>query len=60
LFGARVSFECVVDAVMDYATHHIVIGVVSDVHVRQPDAPALLYGDGQYLTNTRLLDIGHA
>jgi flavin reductase (DIM6/NTAB) family NADH-FMN oxidoreductase RutF len=51
LMNARASFECVVEKVMDYATHHIVIGRVFDVHLRHPEAPALLYGDGRYLTS---------
>lgn len=50
LVDARASFECVVEKVMDYATHHIVIGRVTDVHVRHPSPKALLYGDGKYLT----------
>jgi flavin reductase (DIM6/NTAB) family NADH-FMN oxidoreductase RutF len=48
LVNARASFECVVEKVMDYATHHIVIGRVSDVHLRHPSPKALLYGDGRY------------
>ncbi|MBN9062732.1 MAG: hypothetical protein BGP06_15855 [Rhizobiales bacterium 65-9] len=50
LVGARVSFECVVEKVMDYATHHIVIGRVTDVHLRHPSPKALLYGDGRYIS----------
>ncbi|WP_342358975.1 flavin reductase family protein [Terrarubrum flagellatum] len=49
LVDARANFECVVEAVMDYATHHVVIGHVSDVHLRHPAVGALLYGDGRYL-----------
>ena len=52
LVNARASFECVVEKVLDYATHHIVIGRVTDVHLRHPDAKALLYGDGRYLSTT--------
>lgn len=50
LADARASFECLVESVMDYATHHIVIGSVIDVHLRHPAPNPLLYGDGGYLT----------
>lgn len=50
LVDARASFECVVEKVLDYATHHIVIGRVTDVHLRHPSPKALLYGDGRYMT----------
>lgn len=49
LGGARVSFECVVGQVMDYGSHHVVIGRVIDVHPGRRDARPLLYGDGRYL-----------
>ena len=48
LVGARVSFECVVAKVMDWGSHHIVIGQVGDVHLGPPGSRALVYGDGQY------------
>ncbi|MCP8937953.1 flavin reductase family protein [Alsobacter sp. SYSU M60028] len=50
LHGARVSFECVVGQVMDYGSHHIVVGRVIDVHPGRRDAKPLLYGDGRYLS----------
>lgn len=48
LAGANVSFECVVAQVTDWATHHIVIGEVVDVHVAAAPAAPLIYHDGQY------------
>jgi flavin reductase (DIM6/NTAB) family NADH-FMN oxidoreductase RutF len=48
LVGARVSFECVVAKVMDWGSHHIVIGQVAEVHLGPPGSRALVYGDGQY------------
>jgi len=50
LAGARVSFECIVAQVMDYGSHHIVIGRVTDVHLGRRDVKPLLYGDGRYLS----------
>jgi flavin reductase (DIM6/NTAB) family NADH-FMN oxidoreductase RutF len=50
LVGAVASFECVVANMMDYATHHIVIGRAVDVHLRATHARTLLYGDGKYIT----------
>jgi flavin reductase (DIM6/NTAB) family NADH-FMN oxidoreductase RutF len=50
LVGAVTSFECVVVKMMDYATHHIVVGRAIDVHLRNAPARALLYGDGRYIT----------
>lgn len=49
LSGARVSFECSVGEVMDYGSHHVVIGRVIDVHFGDTEARPLLYGDGRYL-----------
>ena len=49
LSGARASFECKVVEVMDHATHHIVIGGVSDVHLGDPGAKGLIYADGAYV-----------
>ncbi len=48
LAGARVSFECVVAQVMDWSSHHVVIGQVGEVHLGAPGSRALVYGDGQY------------
>ncbi len=50
LVGAVASFECVVATLMDYATHHIVVGRAIDAHLRNTPARALLYGDGKYIT----------
>jgi flavin reductase (DIM6/NTAB) family NADH-FMN oxidoreductase RutF len=51
LVGAIAAFECVVVQMMDYATHHIVIGRAIDVHLRKTPSRALLYGDGKYLVD---------
>lgn len=48
LSGANVAFECTVAQVSDWATHHIVIGEVVDVHLANPQHPALIYHDGHY------------
>lgn len=48
LAGANVSFECTVAQVSDWATHHIVIGEVADVHLANPQQQALIYHDGHY------------
>jgi flavin reductase (DIM6/NTAB) family NADH-FMN oxidoreductase RutF len=48
LAGANVSFECVVATVTDWATHHVVIGEIVDVHFAHPQGPALIYHEGQY------------
>lgn len=48
LLGANASFECVVVEVHDFATHHVVIGSVTNVHFADPRQPALIYHDGQY------------
>jgi flavin reductase (DIM6/NTAB) family NADH-FMN oxidoreductase RutF len=50
LNGARVSFECVVAKSMDWATHHVVVGRVTDVHFGHAGAKPLVYGDGRYGT----------
>lgn len=50
LAGANVSFECEVAEVLDWATHHIVIGQVGDVRFAHPPGPALVYHDGRYRT----------
>lgn len=49
LVGARVSFECEVAQVLDYESHHIVIGRVTEVHFGDTSEKPLLYGDGRYL-----------
>lgn len=48
LLGANVSFECLVVEVTDWATHHIVIGEVSDLRLAHPMRPPLIYHDGRY------------
>ena len=49
LIGSRVSFECEVSHVHEWATHHIVIGSVLDVHFSRTGGPSLVYSDGKYL-----------
>jgi flavin reductase (DIM6/NTAB) family NADH-FMN oxidoreductase RutF len=49
LTGSRVSFECEVSHVHEWATHHIVIGSVLDVHFSHKSTQSLVYVDGQYL-----------
>ena len=48
LTGSRVSFECEVSHVHDWATHHIVIGTVRAVQVAPAAQTSLVYVDGQY------------
>ena len=48
LIGARVSFECEVSHVHEWATHHIVIGSVLDVHLSPIVSQSLAYTDGKY------------
>lgn len=48
LSGARVSFDCEVAHVHDWATHHIVIGTVRQVLVDDAAKPSLVYVDGSY------------
>ncbi len=48
LTGSRVSFECEVSHVHDWATHHIVIGTVLDIHFSNSTAKSLVYSDGAY------------
>ena len=48
LTGSRVSFECEVSHVHEWATHHIVIGSVLDVHFSHGHAQSLVYTDGKY------------
>jgi len=47
LDDAQANVFCNVDAVHDYATHSIVVGLVSEVRVRGTVTP-LLYQDGRY------------
>jgi flavin reductase (DIM6/NTAB) family NADH-FMN oxidoreductase RutF len=48
LIGSRVSFECEVSHVHEWATHHIVIGSVLDVHFSRVTSQSLAYTDGKY------------
>lgn len=48
LAGSRVSFECEVSNVHEWATHHIVIGSVLDVHFSSAQSQSLVYSDGNY------------
>ena len=48
LTGSRVTFECEVSHVHDWATHHIVIGTVLDVHFSLAKTQSLVYADGAY------------
>lgn len=48
LTGSRVSFECQVSHVHEWATHHIVIGSVLDVHFSRASSQSLCYSDGKY------------
>ncbi|TPQ49536.1 flavin oxidoreductase [Prosthecomicrobium hirschii] len=48
LHGCRVAFECVVADLHDWATHHIVIGTVADIHFFDAEAGPLAYADGEY------------
>ena len=50
LAGARVSFECVVAELTEWATHRVVMGRVCDVHFINPAASPLVYHDGRYMT----------
>jgi len=48
LSGARVSFDCEVSHVHDWATHHIVIGMVRHVRVGASAKASLVYVNGGY------------
>lgn len=48
LNGSRVAFECEVSHVHDWATHHIVIGTVIEVHFSLATTRSLVYTDGKY------------
>ncbi|MEO8856308.1 MAG: flavin reductase family protein [Burkholderiaceae bacterium] len=48
LTGSRVSFECEVAHVHEWATHHIVIGSVLDLHFSRTAGQSLAFADGKY------------
>ncbi len=48
LVGANATFECIIAEIHDFATHHVVIGAVIDVHMADPQGAALIYHHGQY------------
>lgn len=48
LMGANVSFECEVAMVTDWATHHIVIGLIRDARFAAAQTAALVYHQGRY------------
>ena len=48
LAGARVSFDCEVAHVHDWATHHIVIGTVRQMLIDDTAKPSLVYVNGAY------------
>ncbi|MEJ1158402.1 flavin reductase family protein [Prosthecomicrobium sp. N25] len=48
LVGCRVAFDCTVAHVHDWATHHVVIGTVRDIHFFDAEAGPLAYCDGGY------------
>lgn len=48
LRGAEASFICKVDKVMQYGTHHIVVGLIEDVLVSSEDPDPLVYHNGAY------------
>ncbi len=48
LQGAEVNFVCVVDAVLAYGTHHVVVGKLSEVLVSSEPLDPLVYLDGAY------------
>jgi flavin reductase (DIM6/NTAB) family NADH-FMN oxidoreductase RutF len=50
LVACRAAFECRVDMVQDWETHHIVIGAVTEVHFFNSHEPPLAYCDGAYQT----------
>ena len=47
LDDAQANVFCTIDAIHDYATHSIIVGLVSEVRVRGTVTP-LLYQDGRY------------
>ncbi len=54
LVGCRVAFECRVADVHDWATHHIVVGAVHDIHFFDAETGPLAYCDGGYRAVTKL------
>lgn len=50
LAGSLVAFECAVAETSDFATHHVVIGTVLDLHVERAGKAALAYRDGRYVS----------
>lgn len=48
LMGANVAFECEVAKVTDWATHHIVIGLICDARFAPAQTAALVYHQGRY------------
>lgn len=48
LKDAEVVFECVVDQVMPYGTHNIVVAKIVSVQVSKQDVDALVYANGVY------------
>lgn len=48
LADAEAVFECVVDLVQAYGTHHIVVGKITSVITSQAPADPLIYCDGGY------------
>ncbi len=47
LADAVATLFCTVDALVDYATHSIVIGLVTGINVREDQQP-LIYGNGRF------------
>lgn len=54
LSDAQATLFCELDQTVPYATHHIVIGQVSDCQFSETIAP-LLYQNGAYVTSTPLI-----
>lgn len=48
LVDAQAVFFCQADKVMEYGTHHIVVGKIHQVLVGEDDVDPLLYVDGRY------------
>ena len=48
LTDAQAAFFCQADKVMEYGTHHIVVGKIHQVLVGEDDVNPLLYVDGRY------------
>lgn len=56
LNDAQATLFCQLDQTVPYATHHIVIGQVSDCHFREDVAP-LIYQNGVYASAIPLPDV---